>query len=151
MRRSLLLASISAFFALPFATNAQSTRPASRPSAERLALAAPAGAATPAPARLACSGKLTGQVLTDAGKPLTGATVLVDGSRFPVITNAEGRYIIEEPVYRGQVLHIAAAGYVDRDVTLTTCESPVVGLELAEGTRIKRTGKRAGQIIRLGH
>ncbi|RPD46201.1 hypothetical protein DNI29_14445 [Hymenobacter sediminis] len=148
MRRSLLLASISALFALPFATNAQSSRPATRPSSERIAMAAPAAAT--APARLACSGKFVGQVLTAAGKPLTGATVLVDGSRFPVITNSEGRYIIEEPVYRGQVIHIAAAGYVERDVTLTTCESPIVELELAEGTRIKRTGKRAGQIVRLG-
>lgn len=127
---------------------AQTSGPAAQPASEQIALAAPAAAA-PA-ARLDCNGKFTGQVLTEEGQPLIGATVNIVGGRFPYITNSEGRYIIQEPVYRGQVLHVAAAGYVDRNVTLTTCENQTVGLELAEGTRIKRTGKRAGQIVRFG-
>ncbi|GAB2795581.1 hypothetical protein HNQ93_003027 [Hymenobacter luteus] len=148
MRRSLLVASFSILLGLPLAATAQTSGPAAQSATERIALAAPAAAA-PA-ARLNCNEKFTGQVLTEEGQPLIGATVSIVGSRSPYITNSEGRYIIQEPVYRGQVLHVAAAGYVDRNITLTSCDPQAIGLELAEGTRIKRTGKRAGQIVRFG-
>lgn len=143
MRSSLLLATCSALFTLSFAAAAQSAKPA--PTTQQLALAAPASA----PVRLDCS-RLTGQILNAEGQPLIGATVMLVGGRSPYITNSEGKYIINEPVTRGQVLRIAAAGYLDRELPLTSCEAPVVGLELAEGTRIKRGGKRAGQIVRFG-
>ncbi|WP_139924906.1 carboxypeptidase-like regulatory domain-containing protein [Hymenobacter sp. DG01] len=149
MCRFLLLASFSVLLGFPLVAAAQTAGPAAQPASERLALAAPAPAAA-APVRLECNGKFTGQVLTEEGQPLIGATVTIVGGRSPYITNSEGRYIIQEPVYRGQVLHVAAAGYVDRNVPLTTCDNQAVGLELAEGTRIKRTGKRAGQIVRFG-
>ncbi|MBX0292612.1 carboxypeptidase-like regulatory domain-containing protein [Hymenobacter sp. HSC-4F20] len=142
---SLLLPAIcSALFALPFTGVAQSARPV--PATERLALAAPPASAA---ARLECS-RFTGQVLNAEGQPLVGATVTLVGGRIPYITNSEGKYIITEPVYRGQKLRVAAAGYVDRELPMTSCEAPIIGLELAEGTRIKRSGKRAGQIVRFG-
>ena len=151
MRRSVLASAVCVFalFTCPLAASAQ--RPAAPlPANERIALATPAAEAAPAAQpRLACT-QFVGQVLNDQGQPLVGATVLLEGSRFPVITNAEGKYLLHEPVYRGQLLRIAAAGYVDRAIALTTCETPVVGLELAEGTKIKRNGKRAGQIVRFG-
>ncbi|UOQ75586.1 carboxypeptidase-like regulatory domain-containing protein [Hymenobacter sp. 5516J-16] len=144
MRSTLLFSSLVALLTFSFTASAQTTEPAT----ERLALATTTAAAAPA-ARLECT-QFTGQVLNDEGKPLIGATVQLVGSRIPQITNSEGKFVIKDPVYRGQVLHVAAAGYVDRDFPLATCEAPVVGLELAEGTRIKRNGKHAGQIIRSG-
>lgn len=126
---------------------------ASRPATNRLALAsaaeaAPAAAAA-APQRLACT-KLDGQVLDAEGKPLIGATVTVKGTQHLYITNSEGHYLVEAPVYQGQILEIEAAGYTTRTLTLTDCNVPVAGLELAAGTRIKKKGKRAGQIVRFG-
>lgn len=128
------------------------TTPA-RPATNRLALASPAEAAPAAPAkaaRLACSSRLDGQVLDADGKPLIGATVTVKGTPHTFITNGEGHYLIDAPVYQGQVLEIEAAGYTTRELTLTDCTVPVAGLELAAGTRIKKKGKRAGQIVRFG-
>lgn len=151
MRQFVLAAFVSALCACPLAASAQRGA-AKLPASERIALAEPAAAPAPAPAerpRLACT-EFVGQVLNDQGQPLVGATVMLDGSRFPVITNADGKYLLREPVYRGQKLHIAAAGYLDRAIELNACETPVVGLELAEGTKVKRNGKRAGQIVRFG-
>lgn len=99
--------------------------------------------------RIACS-KLNGTVLGLDGKPLVGATVSLKGTPHLYITNSEGRYLVEVPVYQGQVLKVEAAGYVTSEVSLSDCDVPVVGLALAEGTRIKRKGKRAGQITRFG-
>ncbi|GGG44786.1 carboxypeptidase-like regulatory domain-containing protein [Hymenobacter glacieicola] len=147
MRSTLLLSSFATLLTFSFTAAAQSSGSTVHSATERLALAT-TPAAAPA-ARLECT-QFTGQVLNDDGKPLIGATVQLVGSRIPQITNSEGKFVIKEPVYRGQVLHVAAAGYVDRDFPLTTCDAPVVGLELAEGTRIKRNGKNAGQIIRSG-
>ncbi len=126
------------------------TTPA-RPASTRLALAAAtdAPAAAVAAPRLACT-KLDGAVLNSDGKPLVGATVTLKGTSHLYITNSEGKYLVEVPVYQGQVLEIEAAGYVTREVSLSDCTAPVVGLELAEGTRIKKNGKRAGQIVRFG-
>lgn len=122
-----------------------------RPTSSRLAMAsASENTAAPAAApRLACS-KLDGQVLGINGKPLVGATVTVKGTPHLCITNSEGRYLVNVPVYQGQILEIEAAGYTSREVALADCTAPVVGLELANGTKIKKKGKRAGQIVRFG-
>lgn len=135
---------------------AQGTTPAAtaRPAANRLALASittpPASRpSAAAPARVVCS-RLDGQVLGLDGKPLVGATVTVKGTHNLFTTNADGRYLVEVPVYQGQILEIEAAGYTTREVVLTDCTAPVVSLELAAGTRVKKNGKRAGQIVRFG-
>ncbi|UYZ62032.1 carboxypeptidase-like regulatory domain-containing protein [Hymenobacter weizhouensis] len=150
MKRFLLLASFAALLTSPLAASAQRADATPALASERIALAEPAPKAAPAPTtRLGCA-QFSGQVLNAQGQPLVGATVMLEGSRFPTITNSEGKYLLQEPVYQGQVLHIAAAGYVDQNIVLNSCEAPVVGLELAEGTRVKRNGKRAGQIVRFG-
>lgn len=151
-----LLASLG-FATGSFTASAQRAVPAAtpaRPTTNRLALAAPteAAVAPAAPAkapRLACS-RLDGQVLDAEGKPLIGATVTVKGTPHTFITNGEGHYLVDAPVYQGQVLEIEAAGYTTQELTLTDCTVPVAGLELAAGTRIKKKGKRAGQIVRFG-
>ncbi|WP_375416300.1 carboxypeptidase-like regulatory domain-containing protein [uncultured Hymenobacter sp.] len=137
-----------------FAQRAAPTPPAAaRPAAGRLALAPAAATTAAAPAavaaRLACS-RLNGQVLGLGGKPLVGATVTVKGTQHLYITNSDGRYLVAGTVYQGQTLEIEAAGYTARDIILTDCTAPVVGLELAPGTRVKKNGKRAGQITRFG-
>jgi hypothetical protein len=112
---------------------------ASRSASSRLALAAATEAApaqVEAP-RLACS-KIDGQVLGLNGKPLVGATVTLKGTQHLYITNSEGRYLVEVPVYQGQILEVEAVGYTSREVSLTDCNAPVIGLELAAGTRIKK-------------
>jgi hypothetical protein len=52
-------------------------------------------------------------------------------------------------VYDGQELTIGAAGYVTQDVKLTDCTLPRLVLEQEAGAHIKKSGKRAGQVIRL--
>ena len=125
----------------------------SRPVGNRLAMASAAEVAPAAPvatpARVACS-KIDGQILGVDGKPLVGATVTVKGTQNLYITNSEGHYLVEVPVYQNQVLEVEAAGYVTREFSITDCSAPVVGLEPAEGTKIKKKGKRAGQIVRFG-
>ena len=123
-----------------------STRLAMTSTTEATTTATTTKAAAP---RIACS-KLNGTVLGLDGKPLVGATVSLKGTPHLYITNSEGRSLVEVPVYQGQVLKVEAAGYVTSEVSLSDCDVPVVGLALAEGTRIKRKGKRAGQITRFG-
>ena len=127
------------------------TAPATSAASSRLALASAAKTTAPVAAapRLACT-KLDGTVLGLNGQPLVGATVMVKGTSNLYITNSEGKYLVEVPVYQGQVLKIEAIGYVAREIALSDCTAPVVGLELAEGTRIKKIGRRAGQIVRFG-
>ena len=108
-----------------------------------------ASAATISIKRLACT-KLAGQVLGLDDKPLIGATITVKGTQYLCITNSEGKYLVEVPVYQGQVLEVEAAGYTTREVSLTDCSVPAIGLKLAEGTKVKKNGKRAGQIVHFG-
>ncbi|UYZ58167.1 carboxypeptidase-like regulatory domain-containing protein [Hymenobacter latericus] len=148
MSRLLPFACVAALLTLPLAATAQHAPAGPQASAEIIA-AKEAPTASAASNRLDC-GKVQGQVLNSYGQPLIGATVMLAGSKRPYITDGEGRYQIAEPVYRGQQLRIEAAGYIGRYYELHTCEGPVVGLELAEGTKVKRSGKRAGQIVRSG-
>ena len=146
---SLLVANLLAGSSVALAQRTKA--PVAAPSAgSRLALAsAPAEAAPVASPQLACT-KLNGQVLGADGKALIGATISVKGTQLLYITNADGQYLVENPVYQGQVLEIEAAGYVTRELALTDCAVPAVALELAPGTRIKKSGKRAGQVVRIG-
>lgn len=96
--------------------------------------------------RLDCK-PIVGQVIDADGHPLIGATLLVKGTTNAYMTDGDGNYHITAPVYKKQVLAVEAAGYLPRLITLTTCQLPVVALERDPAVRIKRTGKRAGQVV----
>lgn len=112
---------------------------ASRPNADD-----PAGG----PQRLACA-PLLGQVFDPNGQPLVGATLLVKGTHQVYVTDSDGKFQLTDAVYQNQVLTIGAAGYTPRDIVLDDCTLPRLVLEKDPDARIKRTGKRAGQVIRL--
>ena len=156
MRSTLFFAALSLLTVSSFTASAQSAAGASRPAttSSRLAMAstdeiAAVPASSTTETRVACT-RLDGQVLGADAKPLIGATVTVKGTPHLYITNSEGRYLIEVPVYQGQVLEIEAAGYTTREVLLADCTAPTVNLDMAAGTRVKKKGKRAGQIVRFG-
>ena len=119
------------------------------PKAAQAPARLPAPARPAKPARLACA--LAGSQVFDAnGQPLAGATLLVKGTQRVYVTDANGQFQFTDPVYQGQVLVIDAAGYTTREVSLTDCTLPRLVLDQAPGARIKRSGKRAGKVIRLG-
>ena len=127
---------------------AQSTTPNVQ---ERIALATrPTEAAETSPLRLACA-PLVGQVFDPNGQPLVGATLLVKGTHDVYVTDAEGKFLLAAPVYEGQVLAVQAAGFVLREASLDDCILPRLVLERKPDARIKRTGKRAGQVTRLNN
>ena len=101
------------------------------------------------PARLSCA-PLVGQVTDAEGQPLIGAMLLVKGTSNVYITDNEGRFQLTAPVYQKQVLTVESAGYTTRLVTLTDCKIPSLVLERDPSAKIKRTGKRAGQVTRYG-
>ena len=122
---------------------------------QRLALAEEGSSgratATPVtPVRLACS-PLVGQVLDAEGQPLIGATLLVKGTQQVYITDNEGRFQLTSPVYQKQLLAVEAAGYTTRLLPLNDCKLPTIVLERDPNSKIKRTGKRAGQVTRFGN
>ena len=110
----------------------------------------PAASSTARPMRLACA-PLTGTIYEPNGQPLVGATLLVKGTHDVYVTDSEGKFRITDPVYQGQTLVVGAAGYTPQEMALTDCTLPRLVLEQAEGTRIKRSGKRVGQVVRLNN
>lgn len=98
--------------------------------------------------RLACA-PISGKVFNPNGQPLAGATLLIKGTQQVYATDSEGKFLFTEPVYEGQVLAIEAAGYTTREIALTDCALPRLVLERSASARIRRTGKRAGQVVRL--
>ena len=123
-------------------------------ASRRLALVASRADAAPArparPARLACA-PLGGQVFDPNGQPLAGATLLIKGTRKVYVTNEQGLFRFTDPVYEGQVLTVQAAGFTMQEVPLTDCNLPRLVLARAPQAHIQRSGKRAGQVIRMGH
>ena len=118
---------------------------------ERIALSArPAANSAARPMRLACA-PLTGTIFEPNGRPLVGATLLVKGTHDVYVTDSEGKFRLTDPVYQGQMLVVGAAGYTPQEIALTDCTLPRLVLEQAEGARIKRNGKRAGQVVRLNN
>lgn len=117
-----------------------------------IALANRPNADTPVdgPQRLACA-PLLGQVFDPNGQPLVGATLLVKGTHQVYVTDSDGKFQLTDAVYQNQVLTIGAAGYIPRDIALDDCTLPRLVLEKDPDARIKRTGKRAGQVIRLNN
>ena len=100
--------------------------------------------------RLACA-PLVGKVFDPNGKELVGATLLVKGTHNIYVTDSEGKFLLSDPVYEGQVLTVGAAGYMPQDVALTDCILPRLVLEKNPTAHIKKSGKRAGQVTRLNN
>ncbi|GAB3288978.1 hypothetical protein GCM10027511_00510 [Hymenobacter humi] len=116
---------------------------------KRIALARRSDAdAEAGPMRLACA-PLISKVYEPNGQPLMGATVLIKGTHQVYVTDSEGKFRFTDPVYEGQVLTIDAAGYTSLEVPLADCTLPRLVLAKAPTARIKRKGKRAGQVVRL--
>ncbi len=148
--------------AIPLITAGYAAQPAAAQSAsaaplptnsprERIALSTrPEKMAPTRRPRLACA-PLAGQVFEPNGQPLVGATLLIKGTHQVYVTDTEGKFQLTEPVYQGQLLTVQAAGYASREISLDDCTLPRLVLEQATGARIMRGGKRAGQVVRLGH
>ena len=94
---------------------------------------------------------LTGKVVDADGQPLVGATLLIKGTRNACITDGQGRYRFDTPVTPQQVLLVEAAGYVGRNLTPAECALTDVTLQRDPAVRVKRGGKRAGQVTRSGN
>lgn len=144
MRISLLIAGLALAGGIQSAA-AQS----SRDSQARLAISNRAEAREQ-PLRLACA-PLVGKVYEPNGEPLVGATLLVKGTHQVYVTDSEGKFQLTDAIYQGQKLTVGAAGYRSQDVSLNDCDLPRLVLEKAPGARIKRSGKRAGQVVRLNN
>jgi guanyl-specific ribonuclease Sa len=119
---------------------------------ERIALSSRPAASAESPRRmkLACA-PLSGQVFEANGRPLLGATLLIKGTHQVYVTNGDGQFDLTDTVYQGQVLTVQAAGYTTQEIPLNDCTLPRLVLEKAPDARIKRNGKRAGQVLRLNH
>lgn len=152
-----LLFLVAAFTALGTAHSAvaQSTSSSSAKAGNadgRIAMSARASTSTAAaqPMRLACA-PIMGKVFEANGDPLRGATLLIKGTQQVYVTDSEGKFQFTEPVYEGQILTIGAAGYATREIPLDDCSLPRLVLTKSATARIKRTGKRAGQVVRLNN
>ena len=135
----------------PVVAQSASTNPSSPGGnvRERIAMSGrPAASSAARPIRLACA-PLTGTIFEPNGRPLVGATLLVKGTHDVYVTDSEGKFLLTDPVYQGQTLVVGAAGYTPQEIALIDCTLPRLVLEQAEGTRIKRSGKRAGQVVRF--
>lgn len=121
-----------------------------RKSPERVALATRPTETTGRTQRLACI-PLLGQVFDANGRPLVGATLLVKGTQEVYVTDSDGRFQLTNAIYDGQTISIGAAGYTTQDIALTDCNLPRLVLQQAPGARFKRSGKRAGQVTRIGN
>ena len=116
---------------------------------ERIALSAKPET-RPRSMQLACA-PLLGIVFEPNGQPLVGATLLVKGTHQVYVTYSEGKFQITDVVYQGQELTVGAAGYRPQDVALNDCTLPRLVLAKDPTARIKRSGKRAGQVVRLNN
>jgi hypothetical protein len=104
----------------------------------------------PAPSlRLDCQ-TLSGQVVDMDGQGLVGATLLIKGTSNAYITDGQGNFKMTAALYRKQVVAVEAAGYLPQYITLNNCTLPLITLERDPTMRIKRGGKRAGQVVRSG-
>lgn len=144
-----LLVSLVALACAARPAAAQSNRPVARTSDQnQLALSEGRPEASPRRMRLACT-PLTGQVFEANGRPLLGATLLVKGTHQVYVTDSEGKFQVTDVLYQGQQLTIGAAGYLTQDVALEECALPRLVLAKDPTARIRRNGKRTGQLIRL--
>ncbi|WP_022821763.1 carboxypeptidase-like regulatory domain-containing protein [Hymenobacter norwichensis] len=87
---------------------------------------------------------LTGLITDENYKPLTGATLQLQGINDAFSTNSEGRYIImlnKRPIPFPTRLKVSAAGYETQEFALNTCKPTDVSLRLVPGTIFKRDGR----------
>ncbi|MDB5233764.1 MAG: hypothetical protein JWR44_757 [Hymenobacter sp.] len=151
--RLLFLATILAFGCGIHSVAAQRAGARSAPAGkaqERIALSSRPEEGGRRPLRLACA-PLVGQVFEPNGRPLVGATLLVKGTYQVYVTDSEGRFQLTDPIYEGQTLTIDAAGYISQDVPLADCTLPRLVLARDPSAHIKRSGQRAGQVLRLNN
>lgn len=99
--------------------------------------------------RLDCQ-PLAGQVIDAGGLPVIGATLFLKGTTNAYITDEKGNFKITTPVSQQQIVAVEAAGYLPAVLMLTTCKLPDIVLERDPAVRIKRSGKKAGQVVRYG-
>ena len=132
------------------AAQSASTLSPSGNTQDRIAMASRPVSSAAARPRLACA-PLTGIIYEPNGRPLVGATLLIKGTHDVYVTDSEGKFRLTDPVYQGQTLVVGAAGYTPQEIALSDCTLPRLVLEQAEGARIKRNGKRAGQVVRLNN
>jgi hypothetical protein len=106
---------------------------ATQPEPAEVAPAAPAPAATEAPATIT----LSGRILDENGRPLAGATVLVKGSRRGTGTDANGNYSLEVPAGDNALVY-GYGGYQDQEVRTRGSQPVNVTLLPAEGSKRRR-------------
>lgn len=150
MRLLFLVAVLAAVGAAQPAAAQRATTSSATSSTGQSSIALSERSAAAEPRRLACA-PIAGKVFEANGQPLAGATLLVKGTHQVYVTDAEGKFQFTDPVYEGQILTIGAAGYATREIPLADCSLPRLVLAKAAGAYIKRTGKRAGQVIRLNN
>ena len=77
------------------------------------------GKADAAPAAQAQSSKLTvkGFVKDDKGDPMIGVTLIVKGTNFGTVSNADGSYSIDVP-YGGATLMVSYIGYAPQEINV---------------------------------
>lgn len=91
----------------------------------------------------------SGRVMA-GGKPLAGVSLSVKGAMTILITNEEGFFTLPATAAGFPTLTVSAAGYAPQVVTLASCAPTTIELEILPGTRIKKHGKRKGQITKTG-
>ncbi len=107
----------------------------------------PAVATAPAAAAagLPC-GNYSGFVASGS-KPVAGANIGVQGTNLVLITNEEGFFTLPAQVIELPTLSVSAAGYSSQTLTMSACDPARIELQLLPNARIKRRGKRRGQLI----
>jgi len=105
------------------------------------AVASP-GKADAAPAAQAQSSKLTvkGFVKDDKGDPMIGVTLIVKGTNFGTVSNADGSYSIDVP-YGGATLMVSYIGYAPQEINVNNRTKIDITLLDQQGAR---RGRRRG-------
>jgi len=80
-------------------------------------------------------------------KPVSGANLAVKGTTTLLITNEEGYFTLAATGADAPTLNVSAAGYTSQTLTLTNCDPARVELQLLPNARIKKRGRRRGQLI----
>lgn len=71
---------------------------------------------------------VSGTVTDDAGNPIVGATVIVDGTNSGAMTNVDGQFTVMAPA--NGTLHISYMGYADKSVAINN--QTVIAVSLSE-------------------
>lgn len=85
-------------------------------------------------------------VVANDGKPLASVSVMVKGTNIVIITNEAGFYNLPDRVKAPPVLALSAAGYAPQEFTYTNCTTAAIEMQMLPGTRIRKHGKRKGQL-----